>query len=838
MTRHHNRSSNQLPGLVWPFIAVALLLAALGGISLEIQSAVRAYVGGESLWSKGQKDAIYYLNLYADSHDQHHFRQYQAAIAIPLGDHTARLALAQPEPDLAMARAGFLQGGNHPQDIAALIWLYQNFRQFSYLQQAIAYWEFGDRNMQALTELAEQMHHQIGTGLATAHDIARWKAEIYAINNRLTPVEKAFSDTLGEGSRVIQRILLIANLLSAALLILLALLRTRKLLNQRHASESALQAEKERAQVTLASIGDAVITIDADGLTSYLNPAAEKLTSWTLEQALGLPLDSLFRIIDENTRQEGMVLVEQILSGGQRQGNSPSLLLVRLDGNTVPVALAAAPIHSDGQISGAVLVLHDMTRERQYIASLSWQASHDALTGLANRREFEYRLEQALANLAPQHAGQQQHVLMFLDLDQFKVVNDTCGHAAGDELLRQICLLLQQRLRDSDTLARLGGDEFGILLEHCPTDVALQIAESLRQTVQDLHFAWGGRPLNVSVSIGLVHLGGTLSTLSEALRAADVACYMAKEKGRNRVQLYHPDDSELSLRVGEMAWVQRIHQAMEEQRLCLYMQPIVPLGKARDGGSHIELLLRLQDESGKLVPPASFIPAAERYGLMPLIDRWVVQHAFALLAARLRCHKAALIGTCAINLSGSTIGDQAFLDFLREQFRQHAIPPQMICFEITETSAIANLASAIHFISELQKLGCCFSLDDFGAGMSSFGYLKHLPVDYLKIDGGFVKDMLDDPIDRAMVEAINQIGHVMGKRTIAEFVETAAILQALSAIGVDYAQGYAVARPQPFDSDCELPHDMPRVCAAPDQGRTDSSPPTGDRNSDIASPPA
>ncbi|MDC7701497.1 EAL domain-containing protein [Vogesella indigofera] len=816
MTQHRNRNTTQLPGLVWPFIAVALLLAALGGVSLEIQSAVRAYVSGESLWSKGQKDAIYYLNLYADSHDERHFHQYQAAIAIPLGDHTARMALEQPVPDLALARAGFLQGGNHPQDITGLIWLYQNFRQFSYLQQAIAHWEFGDRNLQALTGLAEQMHFQISGGLASQRDIAEWKAEIYAINARLTPMEKAFSDTLGEGSRVIQRLLLAANLASAALLILLALFRTHKLLDQRKSFESALQAEKERAQVTLASIGDAVITTDADGLTAYMNPAAEQLTAWTVAQAQGLPLGSLFRIIDEDSQQEALALVEQILAGGHSHGSSShSQLMVRLDGSAVSVALVAAPIHSDGQISGAVLVLHDMTRERQYIASLSWQASHDALTGLANRREFEYRLEQALANLDRQHEGHQQHALMFLDLDQFKVVNDTCGHAAGDELLRQICLLLQQRLRDSDTLARLGGDEFGILLEHCPVDAALQIAESLRQTVQDLHFVWGGRPFNVSVSIGLVHISGALTTLAEALRAADVACYMAKEKGRNRVQLYHPDDSELSLRFGEMAWVQRIHLALEEQRLCLYAQEIAPLGSDSDGGSHVELLLRLHDEVGRLVPPISFIPAAERYGLMPLIDRWVVQNAFTILAARLRCHKATPIGTCAINLSGTTIGDQAFLDFLREQFRLHAIPPHMICFEITETSAIANLASAIHFITELQTLGCRFSLDDFGAGMSSFTYLKHLPVDYLKIDGGFVKDMLDDPIDRAMVEVINHIGHVMGKRTIAEFVETPAILQALADIGVDYAQGYAVAKPQPFNCDCELQHDFRRVCAAP-----------------------
>ncbi len=407
---------------------------------------------------------------------------------------------------------------------------------------------------------------------------------------------------------------------------------------------------------------------------------------------------------------------------------------------------------------------------------------------------------------------------MFLDLDQFKLVNDTCGHAAGDELLRHICALLQSGLREGDTLARLGGDEFGILLENCSPESSERIAEILRQTVQNLHFVWKGRPFVTTVSIGVVHVAQNPTTLESLLRAADMACYMAKEKGRNRVQLYHVDDSELSLRFGEMAWVQRLHMALEENRFCLYAQEIATLGHVETGGGHVEILLRLHDEAGRMILPNSFIPAAERYGLMTSLDRWVVENVFKIIAQCIAQQHEAPMAMCAINLSGITIGDDDFLIFLRQQFVIHRIPPEMICFEITETSAISNLASAIKFINELKGLGCYFSLDDFCAGMSSFAYLKHLPVDFLKIDGSFVRDMLDDPINRAMVEVINHIGHVMGKRTIAEFVETPQIEQALLEIGVDYAQGYNIERPQLFTTDsllCRPSRPRPLLFKAP-----------------------
>ena len=563
----------------------------------------------------------------------------------------------------------------------------------------------------------------------------------------------------------------------------------------RKSAEAQLYAEKERAQVTLASIGDAVITTDTNGLVEYLNPVAEGLTAWQLSDAEGLPLGGLLRLVDEKTHQPAPDPIERVLQEGRPVTIAHNTLLVRRDGEEIAIDHSAAPIRDRaGQIIGVVLVFRDVSRERQYAAKLSYQASHDALTGLINRREFEHRLRRALSSAAD---FQRHHAVMYLDLDQFKVVNDTCGHPAGDELMRQISAVLQRRLREGDTLARLGGDEFGVLLENCAPEHAARIAEELRQTVADFPFAWHTRSFTLSVSIGVVNVANGLFTIAEVLSAADAACYMAKDKGRNRVQVCDPEDTELSMRQGEMEWVGRIHKALEEARLCLFAQDIVPV-KGPGGGRHVELLIRMLDERGKLVPPMAFIPAAERYNLMPAIDRWVIRTAFATLADMAQTPGGRPIETCSINLSGSSLGDERSLEYVREQFALFGIAHSVICFEITETAAIANLSKAAHFINELRTLGCRFSLDDFGAGMSSFAYLKHLPVDYLKIDGGFVKDMLDDPIDRAMVEAINHIGHVMGKKTIAEFVENGQILDVLRGIGVDYAHGYGVARPAPF----------------------------------------
>jgi diguanylate cyclase (GGDEF)-like protein/PAS domain S-box-containing protein len=563
-------------------------------------------------------------------------------------------------------------------------------------------------------------------------------------------------------------------------------------------AEEQLYAEKERAQVTLQSIGDAVITTDIAGAVLYLNPVAEALLGVPEADALGRPLEEVCRLMIESSGEAAPDVVGAVIGGGPAQEVRHELVLVRGDGRNVAVNRSASSMRDrEGRVVGAVLVLHDMTREREYAATLSYQATHDELTGLINRREFEFRLGNALHDAWEKG---RHHAVIYLDLDQFKVVNDTSGHAAGDELLRRVSMVLRRRLREGDTLARLGGDEFGVLLENCGATAAERIAEQLREIVQEHPFVWHNQFFRISVSVGLVQVTGEHFTLAGVLSAADSACYLAKERGRNRVQVYSRTDSEISTRHGEMAWVGRIHRAREDNRFRLYAQEIFPVHVPQSSATHVEILVRMLDEKGKLVPPNAFLPAAERFHVMPLLDRWVLEQTFEIMEQLGARPEANPVRVCSINLSGVSIGDERLLEIIRGLFTRHRVAPHSVCFEITETAAVANLQRAVGFIEDLRDLGCRFSLDDFGAGMSSFSYLKHLPVDYVKIDGSFVRDMLTDPIDRAMVEAINHIGHVMGKRTIAEFVEDQAMLPVLREIGVDFAQGYALGVPRQFDA--------------------------------------
>ncbi len=440
----------------------------------------------------------------------------------------------------------------------------------------------------------------------------------------------------------------------------------------------------------------------------------------------------------------------------------------------------------------AIAQVQDITEAHNLSDELSYQASHDALTELVNRREFERRLARVLDHVEEERS---EHAILYIDLDQFKIVNDTCGHTAGDELLHQIANIMEDKIRQRDTLARIGGDEFGVLMEHCNIKQAMRVANVIREAVEEFRFAWGDQAFSIGASIGVSPINMSINNITEILKQADAACYAAKESGRNRVHLYHEKDTSFAKRYGDMQWVTRINSALEQHRFHLYAQPIMNIESSET--THYELLLRMEDEAGAIIPPGAFLPAAERYNLISKLDRWVLNSAFHWLKDISVTDEP--ISFCSINLSGQNLGDDQFRAYVINKLKETKIDTSKVCFEITETAAIANLNNAMEFIITLKGMGCLFALDDFGSGVSSFAYLKNLPVDFLKIDGMFVKDIVDDPIDFAMVKSINEISHVMGKKTIAEFVEDDAILEKLRSIGVDYAQGYGIGMPAPLE---------------------------------------
>lgn len=572
----------------------------------------------------------------------------------------------------------------------------------------------------------------------------------------------------------------------------------REALERAQRSESELFAEKERAEVALHSIGDAVITTDARAAVEFMNPAAEALAGWSAADAIGRPLAEVLRLVDESTRQLLENPAEKCLRSGEIIDRMDQVILLCPDGRELDIAPSAAPIHDRNQrLVGAIVVFHDVGATRRMTRQLSYLASHDTLTGLYNRREFEKQLQIALDEM---HLDNHSHALCYLDMDQFKVVNDRCGHAAGDELLKRFSRMLLGTARESDVIARLGGDEFCMLLKRCDADHALGVAQDLLGKTRNFHFVWQDHSFDVGVSIGVVAISSANMTIPEIMTAADTACYAAKQAGRNRIHKYRTDDNALRQRHGEIDWVSRLGRAMEENRLKLYCQSAIPSSSNTGLGRYYEILLRLVDESGALVPPVTFIPAAERYNFMPQIDRWVVSALLELL----RKNDGGCGETFAINISGQSLNDDEFLGFVVSQLGASGVHRGTVCFEIDESAAVADLDRTAHIIATLHDRGCAIAVDHFGSAMRSFSYLKHLKVDYLKISGDLVRNMTSDALYHSMVEATNQIGHAAGIRTIAESAENQNTIAALRHIGVDYAQGYAISDLCPLEDILKL----------------------------------
>ena len=565
----------------------------------------------------------------------------------------------------------------------------------------------------------------------------------------------------------------------------------------KHKVDKTLKRQERRFSAILHSIADGIIATDNERKIQFLNPVAEEITGWKEAEARTKSIENLISIIDENTNSVIQLPAVDTPITKNSIFYFKNAVVKNRNGDKIPVEGTIASIRdSEKKVEGQVIAIRDVTQLREMSDKISYQASHDALTGLYNREAFSQSLK-GMINSA--NKENRQHALIYLDLDQFKLINDTIGHAAGDELLLETTGIMKNVFRSSDVCARLGGDEFGVLLSDTDQDTAYVIAQRLHNRLSERRLIWDKTAFNIHSSIGLVTIDAASEDIHSVLAAADDACYIAKDEGGRRIRVYKTSDSTFKKRRGEMQWVTRLTRALEEDRFELFYQNIIPISQAAKETQmkKFELLIRMVDEEGNIIPPADFLPAAERYNMMPSIDRWVINTAMGMynkVAAQNGTVGKRMIFT--INLSAESMADEHFLEFIQNQIKSHGVKPSDFCFEITETVTISNMTTASKFIHELKALGCTFALDDFGSGFSSFNYLKNMPVDYLKIDGSFVKDMDENAVNSAMVEAINNLGHVMGIKTIAEFVRNRQILDRLKDLGIDYAQGYEIAKPQ------------------------------------------
>lgn len=564
-------------------------------------------------------------------------------------------------------------------------------------------------------------------------------------------------------------------------------------ITERTAIEKKLAENNELLRVTLESIGDAVITTDRSGRCEWLNPVAERMTGWSTLEAKGRYLAEVFDTVNQDTRLPATNPVVRCLEDGDTVKLHDNTVLISRQGIEHAIHDSASPIRAtDGEVLGAILVFRDVSEQRRLGREMTYRAKHDDLTGLVNRTEFEQHLSRLVSDAASSDGG---HSLLYIDLDQFKLVNDACGHAAGDLLLKQVASLLQSNVRSRDTLARLGGDEFGILLEFCTVDQARRVADQICAQMEEYRFLHDGRRFRLGTSIGLVPIDKRWTNAEAAMQAADSASYAAKEAGRNRVHVWFDTDEAIRTRLGQAQWGSRLEGALHEGRFELFGQVISPTCSSHEHLAHVEVLLRMREEDGSIIAPGAFLAAAERFHMAVRIDRWVIKSLFSWLGT---CSTITGIASFAVNLSGQSISDREFQRYVVEMISSSNFDPRLLCFEITETSAITKLADAAAFIEQIRRLGARVALDDFGAGASSFGYLKSLQVDFLKIDGQFVRDLIDDPLDRAAVRCFTEVAKVIGVKTIAEFVERDELIEPLRAIGVDFVQGYAVHRPQPL----------------------------------------
>ena len=752
-------------------ILAAALATAVSAAVIEIQAGVTAYLTGEGHWSRARLETVYHLEKYARDGDAHELEMARAAMLIPLGDRAARLALERDPVDLDGARRGFLAGGNSPEDIPRLIWVYQYFSKAPFFAKAVAVWRDAEPYIFSLGDLADRLEaHWATPGAGPVPDALL--SDMHGISVTLDPLERRFAAILLEGAAQVRIILLIASGGLFLAISGLALFAHRSSIRRMRSNEDRFRAAFQQSSVGMAKL-------DADGQVLAINHELALLLQRPAHELLGIRFATLFA--DVGAADPAWMVLDHSSELGIRQAN----------GGQFWARVTPSPVQLE-QEERIFLIVEDVSEARELALTLTHQASHDALTGLINRREIDQRLKVLLAGT---HVTGQRHTLCLLDLDQFKLVNDTCSHAAGDEVLRLIAHTLPERLGEQDWIGRLGGDEFAFLLHEKTIEEALEVARGLNRVLADTHLLWEGRHFPLTASIGVVEITANSPSVDWLLRAADMACYLAKDLGGNGVHVYTELDEQVTRRQSDMAWVNRLRSAIVDNRLRLYAQEIVPLG-SRAGGLQYEILVRLVGQNGVVWEPGAFLPAAERYGQAMAIDTLVLTQALAEIAR----HPEHLeqLELCHINVSGQSVVSPGFLKRVEALIDAHPLIAHKICFELTETASISRLSQATLFIESVHARGCHVALDDFGSGLSSFAYLKQLPVDIIKIDGLFVRDIDRNPLDRAIVTAITDVARSQGMQTIAEWVENDEVKQCLANIGVDAGQGFAIHRPVPL----------------------------------------
>lgn len=774
----NDRGLKRLPARVMVLILLSALGALLTAAILETQAGATAYIIGESHWSKAQQRAVHSLYRYASHGDPADLAEARAALQVPLGDRAARLALERDPVDVAAARAGFLQGGNAPGNLDRLIRMYRGLSNAPYFRDSVRLWREAEVGILHLVRLADELEAQQAARSLDADEVLAYQRELTAIDARLRPREIAFSRSLADGADFMRHVLLALSALAFLVLCAYALHVMRKTLRRVRETESEFRMAFHQSAVGM-------LKLDREGRFTQANEALAQILGRPLQEIRTLRLHDVLHADDVRLDAQGGIDWGRLLEAGERR-------LVRQDGVVRWVRWTASVVAAHAQGDDRVFVLvEDVSDAHELACEIAHQASHDELTGLINRREIARRLGCALGQ-ARGCAG--RHTLCYIDLDQFKLVNDTCGHEAGDRFLCHFASRVASQLRRDDWLGRLGGDEFAILLHDTTLEEAEAAMARIHASLAEASFLWNGRAFGLNCSIGVAEINDAAVDVDWLLRAADAACYMAKEEGRNRIRCYRDSDPSLSRRRQELEWVAHTQLAIAEDRLLLYAQQIVAL----DGSDRLqyEVLVRLRDREGQVHAPGMFLPAMERYGQGMAVDRFVMD-AVCRHFARHPAHLAG-VDLCHVNVSAQSIADPAFLDHVNLLLDRHPGVASRLCFEITETAVIANLDDACRFIDTMRARGCRIALDDFGSGLSSFGYLKRLAVDILKIDGAFIHDLAKGESDLALVRSMSQMGQALGKVTIAEWVECEGVMAQLREVGIGYVQGYAVHVPCPL----------------------------------------